>query len=179
MRINDTVAGPIEKLVYGGDGLARIDGRVVFIPGTAAGETVQACVTHVKPNFARARLTEVLAPSPARIAPCCRVRDPVSGASAHVPGCVYDHLDYGAELQAKQLQLESFLARLPQSAAPTLLPPFAAPQPLRYRNKIVLHAVCDRRGTRLGYLQEPSHRVLDLANCPLACDAVNALWLTS
>lgn len=174
LRLNDTVTCPIETLVYGGDGLARIDGRVVFIPGTVAGETVQACVTHVKSNFARARLIEVIESSPSRIEPCCRVTDQVSGAPVQVPGCVYDHLDYGAELQAKQQQLESFLSRLPQRADVALLPPFAAPQPLRYRNKIVLHAVRDRRGTRLGYLQEPSHRVLDIDSCPLACDAINA-----
>ena len=47
MRLNDTITCRLEKLVYGGDGLARVDGRVVFIPGTATGETVRARVTQL------------------------------------------------------------------------------------------------------------------------------------
>ena len=174
MNLNDTITCRIEKIVYGGDGLARIDGRVVFIPGTVAGETVRARVTQLKAGFARARLCEIVEPAAARIAPCCRVTDLASGELSQVPGCVYDHLDYSAELQAKQLQLEAFITRLTRGTDAVILPPFASPAALHYRNKIVLHAVSDRRGTRLGYLQEPSHRVLDIEACPLACDAINA-----
>ena len=175
LRLNDMVTCRIEKLVYGGDGLARIGGRVVFIPGTAAGEAVIARITQLKSGFARARLCEIIEPAPERIAPCCRVPDhPAGGAPRLVPGCVYDHLNYAAELQAKQQQLEAFLTRLTRGASPDIWPPFASPAALHYRNKIVLHAVRDRRGTRLGYLQEPSHRVLDIETCPLACDAINA-----
>jgi 23S rRNA (uracil1939-C5)-methyltransferase len=174
LSLNDTVTCRIEKLVYGGDGLARIDGRVVFIPGTSVGETVCARITQVKPGFVRASLCEILEPAASRIAPCCSVADPATGASCRVPGCVYDHLDYAAELLAKQQQLEAFLARLPHAETTALLPPVASPATLHYRNKIVLHAVRDRSGAWLGYRQEPSHRILDIAECPLACNAINA-----
>ena len=174
MRLNDTITCRLEKLVYGGDGLARVDGRVVFIPGTATGETVRARVTQLKAGFARARLSEIVEPAAARIEPCCRVTDRASGELSQVPGCVYDHLDYAAELQAKQQQLDAFIARLTRGTDTVILPPFASPAELHYRNKIVLHAVRDRRGTRLGYMQEPSHRVLDIEACPLACGAINA-----
>jgi len=173
MRLNDTVICHIEKLVYGGDGLARIDGRVIFIPGTVTDETVSARVTQLKPGFARARLLDIIEPSAVRIDPCCRVTDRITGASSQVPGCVYDHLDYAAELLSKQQQFEGFLARLTHGETTVVLSPFASPTALHYRNKIVLHAVRDRRGTRLGYLQEPAHRILDIEACPLACDAIN------
>ena len=174
MTVGDTLSCQVKTLAYGGDGLARVDGRVVFIPGTLPGESLRARVTQVKKNFARAELTDLLAPSPSRIAPCCRVTDPDAGAPCRVPGCVYDHLDYAAELQAKQQQLENFLSRLPQHAGPVLLAPLAAPSPLHYRNKIVLHVQRDARRARLGYRQEPSHRVLDIGACPLACPDINA-----
>jgi len=174
MALNDALVCRIETLAYGGDGLARVEGRVVFVPGTLAGETVRVRVVQVKPNFARAALCDVVEPSPLRIAPCCRVADGDTGELCQVPGCVYDHLDYAAELCAKQQQLEGFLRRLRGTSPLAFLPPFAAPSPLHYRNKMVLHAARTPRGLRLGYRREPSHSILDLPACPLACDALNA-----
>ncbi len=170
LRPGDTLTCRVEKLVYGGDGLARADGRVLFIPGTAPGETVTARVTQVRPRYARAEALALADPSPDRLpSPCCRVTDPDTGAPERVPGCVYDHLAYPAEVEAKRQQLESFLSRLPGGGPAQWLPPVPAPSPLRYRNKIVLHASrAPGRRTRLGYRLEPSHRVLDIADCPLA-----------
>ena len=111
---------------------------MVFIPGTIPGETLRAGVTALKKNYARAEPLAILSPSPFRIDPCCRVPDPDTGDLCRVPGCVYDHLAYGYELQSKQRQFEGFLRRLPQGSDVTFLPPFASPAPLHYRNKIVL-----------------------------------------
>ncbi len=169
---NDERVCRIEKLVYGGDGLARVDGRVIFVPGTAAGETVRVRIAQVKPRFARAHLLGVVDAAPDRAPPCCRVEDRGTGETVQIPGCVYDHLVYAAELRAKQEQLDGFLGRLTRDAPVVFLPPVAAPAPLHYRNKIVLHTDAD--GARLGYRLEPSHRILDLEACPLACDAINA-----
>jgi len=175
MTGGDIVTATVETLAYGGDGIARIDGRVVFIPETVPGETVRARVTQVKKNFARAGLIELVSPSPQRIAPCCRVGRSRHRRAVRVPGCAYDHLDYAAEVQAKQRQFEGFVRRLRPSADSLFLPPHPSPAPLHYRNKIVLHARRNQDGTtRLGYLQEPSHRVLDLPACPLACGEINA-----
>jgi 23S rRNA (uracil1939-C5)-methyltransferase len=175
LHLNETITCRIEKLVYGGDGLARLEGRVVFIPGTCEGELVRARITQLKTKFARAQVCEIVAPAAGRMAPCCRVADVATGSLQRVPGCVYDHLDYAVELQAKQQQLESFLNRLPNTAsAPVFLPAVPSPAVLHYRNKIVLHATCERGETRLGYREEPAHRVIDMAACPLACEAINA-----
>ncbi|MCL1920749.1 MAG: TRAM domain-containing protein [Kiritimatiellaeota bacterium] len=157
----------IQTLAYGGDGIARIDGRVVFVPGTIPGETVRIRITQTKKNFARGEAVEILEPSPERIDPCCRV-----GADARVPGCVYDHLAYAAEVQAKQQQVEGFFRRIPH-AEDAFLPPVASPAPLHYRNKTALHAEATPEGFCLGYRQEPSHRVLDLPACPLADPSIN------
>jgi len=153
----------IESLAYGGDGIARVDGRVVFVPGTIPSETVSIRITQEKKNFARGAVAEILEPSPDRIDPCCRV-----AGNVRVPGCAYDHLAYAAEVTAKQQQLESFFRRIPH-AEDAFLPPVASPTPLHYRNKITLHS----DGARLGYRQEPKHTVLDIPACPLADPAIN------
>ena len=173
MTVRDTLTCTVETLAYGGDGIARAAGCVVFIPGTVPGETVRVTITQVKKNFARAAVRDVPTPSPLRITPCCRVSDPDTGKACRVPGCVYDHLDYAAELQAKQHQLEGFIRRLPDCAETPFLPPFASPQPLHYRNKMVLHAAGHSGTMRLGYRLEPSHGVLDISACPLACGPIN------
>jgi len=82
-------------------------------------------------------------------------------------------MDYAAELQSKQQQLEGFMRRLPHQPDSAFQAPFASPAPLHYRNKIVLHALRSKGHLRLGYRQEPAHTVLDIETCPLACDAIN------
>jgi len=151
MTVHDALTCTVETLAYGGDGIARADGRVVFIPETVPGETVRVEITQVKKHFARAAVLDRLSRSPQRIDPCCRVTDPDTHRFCRVPGCVYDHLDYADELQVKQQQLEGFIRRLSNSGDALFLPPFASPQPLHYRNKIVLHAIGRRGVTRLGY----------------------------
>ena len=147
-----TVTLKIEKNVYGGDGLGRLgSGRVTFVSGAFAGETVRAEILAEKKNYATTRLVEVVEPSPDRLA----------SPGPVVPGMVYAPIAYEAELRLKQDQLENFLWKV----APTVLPleVIPAPHPLNYRNKVVYHT--ERRDGRwvLGYRSEPGHRVEDVA----------------
>ncbi len=169
----DSLECRIESLAYGGDGVARVNGMVLFIPGALPDETVIATVSVVKKNYARAELAEIISPSPQRIQPCCRVADPEGGTLRRVPGCVYDHLEYAAEVAAKQLQLQGFLRRMPGIGSAEILPPLPSPLPLNYRNKIVMHTKRTARGTKMGYMLEQSHRLLDMPACPLACASIN------
>ncbi len=171
--VGESLRCRVESLAYGGDGIARVNDLVVFVPGTLPDETVMARVTATKKHYARAELLEVIESSPQRITPCCRVADPEGGAPCRVPGCVYDHLAYAAEVAAKQMQLEGFLRRLPGSDTVVKLPPLPSPAPLHYRNKIVLHAKSTGSNVRLGYMLEQSHRLLEIPACPLACEAIN------
>jgi len=166
----------IASVVYRGSGLARLDGLVIFVPGCAPGERVRAEITRVRKNYAEARLLEVLTPSPDRIEPCCRLGD-----GTRVPGCVYDHLAYAAEVAVKQAQLLGMVRRLPGCAGVDAAPPFASPLPVHYRNKIMLRAQRPRgtpaeaAGTppRLGYLGDDNRTVVDLPQCPLARATIN------
>ncbi len=153
----------IAKNVYGGDGLGRLgDGRVVFVPGAWAGEQVRAEIVDQKSHFARARLVDVIEPSPERIVP---------GLS--VPGMVYSGLSYRAECEAKEGQLADFFsrARIPVPEIVRSRPPA---DPLAYRNKVVYHFA--KKGGRwvIGYRQEPGHDIVDIEDDPLAVREINA-----
>ena len=90
----------IEKLVYGGDGLARLPadaqgrGKTVFLPFVIPGEQVDASVVESRSGFVRAKLEKVVTPSPDRVAPPC----PYFGKCG---GCQYQHIDYSAQLRFK------------------------------------------------------------------------------
>ena len=85
----------MEKLVYGGDGLARLDGRVVFAPFVLPGERILARAEQEKPGLVRARTVEVLEAAPHRVAAPC----PVYGRCG---GCHYQHAPYEYQLLAKR-----------------------------------------------------------------------------
>ena len=83
-----TVELRIDKVVAGGDGLARgADGRVVFVPGALPGETVRVRVGSAKRDFARAELLEVLEAHPGRVDPACPY------VAAGCGGCSWQHVD--------------------------------------------------------------------------------------
>ena len=157
-----TITLKIEKNVYGGDGLGRLgDGRVCFVPGAFAGETVKAELVEQKKKYVKARLVEIEEASPARVDP-----GPV------VPGMVYAGVSYEEEVRLKRDQLENFLRKVSKTPPPLDVVP--APRPLNYRNKVVYHL--ERQDGRwvLGYRTEPEHRVVDVLQDPLACPAINA-----
>src|SRR5690349_12412054 len=84
----------VEKLVYGGDGLARLDGRVVFVPFVLPGERVEAKAQQEKPGMVRANLLKVIEPAADRAAAPC----PVFGRCG---GCQYQHASYDYQVEAK------------------------------------------------------------------------------
>src|SRR5213079_978833 len=103
----------VDSLAYGGNGVARLDGFVVFVRRGLPGDRVKARVTKVKRNHAEALATEVLEPGPQRVeAPC-----------AHYPacgGCRFQDLAYEAQLAAKEAQVRDALQRLAGIAEPPL-----------------------------------------------------------
>ena len=158
-----TVTLKIEKSVYGGDGLGRLgDGRVAFVPGAYAGETVKAEITEQKKRYVKTRLVQVDEAIPERLA------DP----DPAVPGMVYSDISYDAEIRFKQDQLENFLWKVERSVLPLDVVP--AVSPLAYRNKVVYHTERQNGKWVLGYREEPGHRVMDIEKDPLACPSINA-----
>src|SRR6266496_3878327 len=119
----------VESLAYGGNGVARLDGFVVFVRRGLPGDTVRARVTKVKRNHAEALATEVLVPGPQRVeAPC-----------AHFPacgGCRFQDLAYEAQVAAKAEQVRDALIRIGGIDDPPLEQIVPAASPFHYRNKL-------------------------------------------
>ena len=145
----------VEKLVYGGDGLGRVDGRVVFAPFVLPGERIRAQAEQEKPGMVRARLLEVLEAAPDRVAAPC----PVFGRCG---GCHYQHAPYAFQLAAKKAILIEELRRLGKMEPPAEIAVVSA-APLGYRNRVQLHV--DR--AHIGYREPRSHRLCAVARCPV------------
>lgn len=157
----------VEKCAMGGDGIARIDGEVVFLPGTLPGETLIGRITAEKKNFSRAEVVRFGATSPHRTAPVCKY-------FGRCPGCRYMHADYPYETELKQRQLLDMMDAAGVVYDPAAVAsPFAPEPPLGYRNKIVLHAHKVRGETFFGYVMEDNATVTDIDMCPLAHPAIN------
>ena len=135
---------------------------MIFVPWTAPGETVRAVVTERHKTFARAKLLEVLAPSPERISPPC----PLFGSCG---GCATQHLSYPAETRIKTAQIESVLRRIGKIPDPVIRPMVTGPE-YGYRNRITVH---NREG-RVGFLGVDGRTLVDVPRCLLAAEDVNA-----
>jgi len=117
----------IEKLIYGGEGLAHHNGATVFVPFVLPGERVRAAPVEEKKKFIRARAEELLEPSPARVAPPCP-HYTICG------GCDYQHIPYEAQLTYKTEILRETLRRLGRIEWPGTITTHASP-PWGYRNR--------------------------------------------
>lgn len=159
----------IIDVVYPGKGLAKLDGRVVFVRGALQGETVSARIVRKHKRFFEAELLEVISPSPSRI-------DPVCPLARICPGCVYQHVDYAHEVEIKQGQLTNTLVHKLKVSESIFDEPVASPDPLGYRNKVTFHArLKEGRGPVIGYVGWNNRTVLEVDQCPLAMDPLNDL----
>ncbi len=155
----------IEKLVYGGRGLARWNGRVVLTPFVIPGERVLAEPERESPGLISARLLQLETPDPARLpAPCPYFQ--------RCGGCHYQHLPYERQLAAKRDILLETLARLGRLEWTGPVDLFSA-DPWAYRNRTQLHLA--KRGPRfdIGYFEHGSHRLCPIESCPVSSPPLN------
>lgn len=151
----------MEKLVYGGDALARLDGRVTLAPFALPGERIRAAAEREKPGLIHARTLAVLDPAPQRVAPRC----PYFGRCG---GCHYQHAGYEFQLEAKRAILAEELRRVGKIEPPEEIAVVAA-DPWGYRNRAQLHI---EKG-RVGYREARSHKLCAIDSCPIASPKIN------
>jgi 23S rRNA (uracil1939-C5)-methyltransferase len=115
----------VERLAYGGAGVARVDGYVVFVRDGVPGDRVRARITRAKRSYAEADSVELLDPSPDRVEPV-----------APHPGAPWQVLPYARQLAEKEAQVHDALRRLGGFDSPPVEPMLPAERTLRYRNKV-------------------------------------------
>jgi 23S rRNA (uracil1939-C5)-methyltransferase len=159
----------VESLAYGGNGVARLNGFVVFVRRGLPGDRVRARVTKVKRNHAEALTTEVLEPGPNRVdAPC-----------AHYPacgGCRFQDLAYEAQIAAKHDQVRDALQRIGGLPDPPLEAIVPAEEIFHYRNKLEYSFTQTPAGPALGFHKAGRwDEVLEIEKCWLTTDVGNAI----
>ena len=186
-RRGDILSVTIDDLAYGGEGVGRADGYVVFVPGGVPGDTVRVRLTQARARFGRGTIESIERPSPDRVeAPC-----PYFG---HCGGCRLQHLRYEAQLSLKTKQVTDCLQRLGGVGTFEMRPILPAPEIYGYRNKMeftVARADAGERAVPKGRRLEPAagdggpvvglheadryDAVLDIERCLLQSDRMNAL----
>jgi tRNA/tmRNA/rRNA uracil-C5-methylase (TrmA/RlmC/RlmD family) len=164
----DKVRLTIEDIAFGGEGVARLNDFVVFVPLVAPGETVEAEIVEVKKRFGRARLLQVLEASPERVEAPCRY-------FGECGGCQYQHLAYGAQLRIKHKQVSDLFARVGGLGAGVVGAVVPCPRPFGYRNRLMIRSQWDKfkQALKIGFLRAESRLVVEVEECKIAEPALN------
>jgi 23S rRNA (uracil1939-C5)-methyltransferase len=162
-RRGETIEVEIQGLAFGGPGIARVDGFVVFVENGLPGDRVRATVYRRRKQYAEARAVEILSPGPERVPPEC-------SHAGTCGGCRLQELDYAAQLRHKERQVRECLAHLGRVAA-VVRPAVAAPRLYHYRNKMEYSFGAERESGALtlglhrrGFFDRP----FDLDRCHIA-----------
>jgi len=155
----------VEKVIYGGSGLARSDGGTIFIPLSAPGERVLVRQTEEHRNYRRATIEEILEPSPARRQPPCRYYG-VCG------GCQLQHIDYAAQLKIKSEFIRESLYRIGRINWDKEIPIKHAAE-FGYRSRAQLKIEPGPLGAKIGFYKASSHDICEIEECPLLLPQLN------
>ena len=168
VTVGQTLTVTINDLAFGGEGVARVNDFVLFIPYVIPGETAEVEVVEVKKTFGRAKLLRVVTPSADRATPACQH----FGACG---GCQYQHIAYPAQLAMKRKQVADIFQRIGGIAEDIVAPVVPCPQPYGYRNRIMIRSQWNKPEQRLniGFVRADCGLVEDIFECKIAEPALN------
>lgn len=150
----------IEALGYEGEGIAKIEGYPVFIPGALIGEKVKVVITKVKKNFAYGNLLEILEECDKRRIPDCRSYN-VCG------GCTAQHLSYEGQLDFKFSRVKDCIRKIGSLDDSIVKYPIGMENIYRYRNKVQFPVGMVNGKLSIGFFSEKSHEIIDMDTCLL------------
>lgn len=162
----------LEKWSHGGEALAFVDGKPLFVPGGVPGDRVRVKPISEKKQYGRALIETVLRPASERVEPPCPVYD-------HCGGCQWQHTDYSEQLRAKrQLLIETLhkvggwdTSLLEERVAPV----WGMDDPWHYRNKAQFPVQQVKGTLQMGFYQHRSHQVMPLSHCLIQHEVMNKL----
>ncbi len=161
----------IESIDHEGQGIARNEGKAVFVDGALAGEIVEARITRSKPSFEKAVVERVVKASPSRVDPLC----PHFGVCG---GCSMQHLEPRAQLAAKQRVLEDNLHHIGKVRPELVFPAIEGPHwGYRHRARISVRYVTKKDTVLVGFHEKKSSFVADMRECHVLPPHVSALLM--
>lgn len=166
---NPIVTAHVESLDQEGRGVAHVEGKVIFIQGALPNETVRYQATRVKSSYEFAQTVEVLKPSNLRVAPKCK-------HFGMCGGCALQHLDFGAQVAAKQRLLEDDLWHIGKVKAESMLPPIYGPAwTYRHKARLRVKYVPKKDRVLVGFNEKSTPFVADIQGCEVLPPRISAL----
>ena len=168
LNAGDRLEVKIVDIAFGGEGVGKLDGFVIFVPFVITGEVALVEITECKKDFARAKLLQILNPSPDRVDPRCQY-------FGECGGCQYQHIDYEAQQRIKLEQVRNLFQRIGGFEPEVVGDLIPCPMPFSYRNRIMIRRQWDknRQQAVYGFLRAQSRLVFDLERCEIAEEALN------
>jgi 23S rRNA (uracil1939-C5)-methyltransferase len=168
MRRRDILRVTIEDLAYGGKGVAKYEGKVIFVDGALPGDTVDACLTKIRGSYCESYAKELITPSPQRIKPLCE-------HFGTCGGCKWQNYEYPSQLKYKEEQLRRQLIHLGGIAEPPTEPIIGAKKLFHYRNKMEYSFGISESGELiLGLHHAGSYdKIFDMHKCHLQSETAN------
>ncbi|HMK66303.1 MAG TPA: class I SAM-dependent RNA methyltransferase [Thermodesulfobacteriota bacterium] len=158
----------ISELSWGGQGISRIEGKVVFVSQALPGETVEIEIIQSKKDYSLGKLLHILDPSPDRIAPPCPVYQECGG-------CQLQHLGYQNQVIEKERLFKKALVHALPGEDIQVYPSLPSPKPYGYRHRLFLKSGWSAKKTIVGFYKPKSHQVVNVEGCLLANKAINHL----
>ena len=169
LKLGDKISLTINDTAFGGEGVGRHDDLVVFVPFVISGEIIEVEITELKKNYARAKLLQILTPSPERVEPQCRY-------FGSCGGCQYQHIAYAEQLRVKQKQIADLFERVGKITRDVVAPVIPCPSPYGYRNRIMIRSQWNGPAKKLeiGFIRNDNKFVEDITECKIAETALNS-----
>lgn len=168
LQPGETVGMTIDNVAFGGAGVGRARGMVVFVPFTLMGEEVEVEIRSVRKKFALGQLRRILEPVAGRSEPACRYY-------GFCGGCQLQHMAYEQQLVLKEKQVGEIFFRLGKCEAPPVRRIIPSPSQLHYRGKADYHIKTTSAGrfVALGFRSREENNILDITRCEIVAESIN------
>jgi 23S rRNA (uracil1939-C5)-methyltransferase len=150
----------ISSLGYEGEGVAKLDGYPIFIPGALKGETVKIQILKSKKNYAYGKLINI-------IEKCKERKEPECGSYRKCGGCVLMHSNYESQLNFKYNRVKECIERIGGLSSEVVKQPMGMKSPYRYRNKGIFSVGLINDKISIGFFSEKTHEIINIDSCLL------------
>ena len=166
--VGDKLTLTVSDIAFGGEGVARLNDFVFFVPWVALGEVIEAEIIEMKKQFGRAKLLKVLQPAADRVQALCRY-------FGECGGCQYQHIRYEAQLLLKHKQVRDLFQRIGGLNPQIVSEVVPCPKPYGYRNRIMIRSQWDKfkQGLNIGFIRAADRLVEDIERCEISEPAIN------
>ena len=179
--LGDRITVEIEDIAAGGEGVAKVDGFVIFVAGSAPGDELEIELVHLKKKYGRGRVAKIIKPSRRRVKPPCSVYESCGG-------CQLQHLDYDAQLNTKTKMVRDAIQRIGSLEDVDIRPCRGMKEPWYYRNKaqmmvagrpylhrpgVAVRPDAPKFRPHFGFYAQRTHRVVPIDECLIQSEPNN------